>query len=524
MDKTPQVNPNLFPQYPVGQTVQLPSQIVVQSTKMGGVTAYLGSVTLEWFAKKVRFASTLPILQNKYNPVTDNIEIDADSIEQIQQRSLDWSRQASLLQYLAIHKNHKFPPVLVVISQTWVNDAKSELWDGEGRAKKATTDFTPLDANGDIGLLNVAEEDVSIYALDGQHRLMGVQGLLELLETGTLTRYKRDKIPTDSYIDLSELIDEHRIDIDYLKQLPQEKIGIEFICAVNSGETYTEAKQRVRSIFVHVNLMATSLTKGQLTQLNEDDGFAIVARKIAVSHPLLTHRENRKPRINWNSATVAANSTVLTTLQALQDMSTKYLGYKFPHWQPQIKGLIPMRPEREQLEEGIRDFQELFDHLATLPSYKILDHEDTTVLRRFSFEKGGGEGNILFRPVAQVALAEALGILVFKNGLLLENIFKKLRKFDRQGGFSQMEFPSSVWYGVLYDPNKKRVQVSKKDLAVKLLIYLLGEIKDQMEIAQLRKALASARTTEDRTIDFDGNWVTAQEVGLPSILGLGVKS
>ncbi|EFA74126.1 conserved hypothetical protein [Raphidiopsis brookii D9] len=266
-----------------------------------------------------------------------------------------------------------------------------------------------------------------------------------------------------------------------------------------------------------MNLMATPLTKGQLIQLNEDNGFAIVARKIAVSHPLLAHRENRKPRINWNSATVAANSTVLTTLQALQDMSTKYLGYKFPHWQPQIKGLIPMRPDPDQLGEGMREFQQLFDHLATLPSYKILDHEDTPVLRRFSFEKGGGEGNILFRPVAQVALAEALGILVFKNGLLLENIFKKLQKFDLQGGFSQMEFPNSVWYGVLYDPNKKRVQVSKKELAVKLLIYLLGGIKDRMEIAQLRKALASARTREDRAMDFDGNWVSDQEVGLPSI-------
>ncbi len=249
MAKIPQDNRNIFPQYPVGQPPQLPSQIMVQQTKMGNVTAYLGSVTLEWFAKKVKFASTLPILQNKYNPVTDNIEIDADSIEQIQERSLDWSRQSSLLQYLAIHRNHKFPPVLVVISQPWVNDEKSDLWDGEGRAKKATTDFIPSDTNSHIGLLNVGEEDANIYVLDGQHRLMGVQGLLELLENGRIARYNRDKIPTDSYIDLSELVDQYRIDVDYLKQLPQEKIGIEFICAVNSGETYSEAKQRVRSIF-----------------------------------------------------------------------------------------------------------------------------------------------------------------------------------------------------------------------------------------------------------------------------------
>jgi DGQHR domain-containing protein len=492
--------------------------LLVQTTEMGGVSAYVGAVTLEWFANRVNFASTLPILKNKYNPDTENLEIDADSIDEIQQRSLDWSRQAALVQYLAARKNHKFPPVLVVINQPWVDEEKADEWNIEGRAKKATTDFIALDANGTVGLLNVAEENVSIYALDGQHRLMGVQGLLELLKTGKLRRYKKDKTPQESYLTLSELIDDSQIEDSYLQNLPQEKIGIEFICAVNTGETYAEAKQRVRTIFVHVNLMAAPLTKGQLTQLNEDDGFAIVARNVAVAHPLLAETENRKQRINWNSATVAKNSTVLTTLQALQDMSTKYLGQKFPHWKPVQKGLIPMRPEDEELQEGIADFTKLFDYLETLPSYKVLEYEDTPNLRRFSFEKGSGEANILFRPVAQIALAQALGILVFKQSMSLETIFKKLRKFDRQGGFSGMEYPQSVWYGVLYDPNKKRVQVAGKDLAVKLLVYILGGMKEKMEVAQLRKALADARTTEDNTIGFDGKLVEPQDVGLPAVL------
>ncbi|MEB3149711.1 MAG: DGQHR domain-containing protein, partial [Sphaerospermopsis sp.] len=286
----------------------------------------------------------------------------------------------------------------------------------------------------------------------------------------------------------------------------------------NTGETYTEAKRRVRSIFVHVNLMAAPLTKGQLAQLNEDDGFAIVARKIAVTHPLLEQKPNRNPRVNWNSATVATNSTVLTTLQALQDMSERYLGQKFPHWKPLEKGLIPMRPEDEEIEQGTEEFTKLFDNLASLPSYKILEHEDTPILRRFSFEKSGGEANILFRPVAQVALAQALGFLVFQKGFSLTTIFKKLRKFDQQGSFTGMEYPQSLWYGVLYDPNKKRVQVSGRDLAAKLLIYILGGLQDHMEIAELRKALANARTVENKTISFDGEFVELKQVGLPDIL------
>ncbi|NET02082.1 MAG: DGQHR domain-containing protein [Sphaerospermopsis sp. SIO1G2] len=532
MDSTSAHTSDIFQHYPEGET---PSQemlskllnnylsqqdhILVQQTRMGGVDAYVGSVTLEWFANRVKFASALPLLQKKYNPETDNIEIDADSIDEIQQRPLDWSRQAALVQYLATRKNHKFPPVLVVINQPWVDNTQADEWDFQGCSQKATTDFIPLDQNSKVGLLNISEENVSIYALDGQHRLMGVQGLLELIKFGKLRRYKKDKTPSDTLLILSDLMDNYQIDDEYLRNLTQEKIGIEFICAVNQGEKYTEAKKRIRSIFVHVNLMATPLTKGQLAQLNEDDGFAIVARKIAVTHPLLQVTNNRKARVNWNSATVATNSTVLTTLQALQDMAQKYLGQKFPHWKPLEKGLIPMRPEDKELQEGIKDFTELFDYLATLPSYKILEHEDTPILRRFSFEKGGGEGNILFRPVSQIAIAQALGILVFKQDFSLESIFKKLRKFDLQGGFSEMEFPYSLWYGVLYDPNKKRLQVSGKDLAVKLFIYILGGMKDHMEIAALRKALANARTTENNTIGFNGKLVTPQDVGLPSILG-----
>lgn len=498
--------------------LQKKDRILVQKTEMGGTQAYVGSVSLEWFAGRVHFASCLPLLEQKYNPKTDNVEIDADSIDEILQRPLDWSRQVPLAHYLAARKNHKFPPVLVVINQPWVDNSKAAQWDSQGRATKSTIDFSPLDQDAKVGLLNISEEDVTIYALDGQHRLMGVQGLMELLKTRKLQRYKKDKTPDDTFITVADLIEQYQVEPDYLQNLPKEKIGIEFIAAVAAGETRIEARRRVRSIFVHVNLMAAPLTKGQLAQLNEDDGFSIVARKIAVSHPLLDGRGESKPRVNWNSATVAAKSTVLTTLQALKDMSERYLGQKFPHWKPLEKGLIPLRPEDEELAAGISDFRELFDCLATLPSYKILEDEDTPALRRFSFEKDGGEGNMLFRPVGQVALAQALGILVYKKGFSLADIFKQLRKFDLEGGFSGMEYPQSLWYGVLYDPNKKRVQVARRDLAARLVIYILGGIEDRMERAELRKALADARTIEKQSIGFDGKYVEPKEVGLPPIL------
>ncbi|MHC5829139.1 MAG: DGQHR domain-containing protein, partial [Nostoc sp.] len=130
-----------------------------------------------------------------------------------------------------------FPPVLVVINQPWVDNPKAAEWDSEGRATKSTTDFIPLDKDAKVGLLNISEDDVTIYALDGQHRLMGVQGLMELIKTRKLQRYKKDKGADDSFITVNDLIEKYQVDLAYLQNLPKEKIGIEFICAVAAGET-----------------------------------------------------------------------------------------------------------------------------------------------------------------------------------------------------------------------------------------------------------------------------------------------
>jgi len=491
-----------------------PHEILVQRTNMGGSEAYIGSVTLQWLVDRVRYASEMSLLSEQHQPKDNNIAIDSDSIEVIQQRPLDWSRQAALVQYLAGRTTHKFPPVLVTIDRDWIDNIHAPEWGRGGKATESAAMFMPLDGNDSFGLLDVGES-VRIYALDGQHRLMGVQGLMELLRAGELPRYNKYRELVGNKITIAELGTSEV----YLQSLPQETIGIEFISAVVKGETQLDARRRIRSIFVHVNLMAIALSKGQLAQLDENDGFAIVARNIAVNHPLLKDTPGRKPRVNWDSATVATKTTVLTTLQALQDMAAKYLQYQFPHWKPKAqKGLVPLRPESAELETGIAAFSQLFDRLSQFISYGRLQAEDTPQLRRFSFELGGGEGHILFRPVGQVAFAQGVGIAVFKKQMAQTDVFRKLDRYDADGGFSQINLPQSLWYGILYDPNKKRILVSGRDLAAKLIVYLLGGVDNDFDRAELRRYVAEARTVGEYAMSFEGKLVTPKEVGLPPIL------
>ena len=137
---------------------------------------------------------------------------------------------------------------------------------------------------------------------------------------------------------------------------------------------------------------------------------------------------------------------------------------------------------------------------------------------QFSFEIDGGEGHLLFRPVGQVAFAQGVGMAVFKKQMAETEVFRKLDRYDADGGFSNINLPQSLWYGILYDPNKKRILVSGRDLAAKLIVYLLGGVDNEFDRAELRRQIAEARTIGDYAIGFDGKLVTPKEVGLPAIL------
>ena len=115
-------------------------RIFVQKTQMGNSEAYIGSVTLEWLDSRVRFASQMPLFRQKFDLQTNNIVRDDETIDEIIQRPLDWSRQAALTQYLAARKSHKFPAVLVVVSPPWVDNPLAEEWDKNGVATKSAAD------------------------------------------------------------------------------------------------------------------------------------------------------------------------------------------------------------------------------------------------------------------------------------------------------------------------------------------------------------------------------------------------
>lgn len=226
---------------------------------MGEIISFVTSVDLGWVAGRVRFAANLPMFREKSDSEGKRIKADQSTIADIQQRQPDWSRQLEMTAYLAIRKHHKFPPLLLVGYQDWIYDEKAEEWGVDNRAMQDSLTATPMESKGFYCDLDFT--GTQFYALDGQHRLMAIIGLRDLLTKGVLYKSKTGGEPTSSSITRDEIIElihketnEDKGAIhNRLEGLMNERIGIEIMPAVSYGETYEEALLRLRQTFVDVN-------------------------------------------------------------------------------------------------------------------------------------------------------------------------------------------------------------------------------------------------------------------------------
>ena len=141
--------------------------ILAFGAHMGHASSYIASVPLSWVAKHIKFAGDMPNFIGEVNPVSKEIMVDEFSIDHIQQRCPDWRRQLPMTVYLTAWEKHKFPPLLV----------------------SGQISAIPLEN----GLYKLSIDDNTVlYALDGQHRLMAIQGVQELLNNERLPARNQD--------------------------------------------------------------------------------------------------------------------------------------------------------------------------------------------------------------------------------------------------------------------------------------------------------------------------------------------
>ena len=497
-----------------GHVVAVKSEMGVALQETGipvKVPSYVSVHSLWWAGNKsnLKMGSEMPFM-SKYIDEQGRIRVDPTNANELAQRAPDWTRQPALTAYLLHDRNRKFGTILAVVSPPWIDDPRNENWGPGGVALKSAIDFTPLDSIGRIGLLNLTQ--AQIYALDGQHRVMGIRGLHDL-QDGRLELKKASgaSLGASKSMTRDQFLSRINVSETELSGLMEETISVEYIPAVIKGETREKAVQRVRSIFVAVNSYARKTDKGENILLDESDGFAIVARRTALAHPLF-RKSDTESRVNWKTTALPARSVWLTTLHALREMAVSYLSYVEPSivqpWEELFKGTVPVRPLDSDLSHAQDRLARLFTQMARLPSLSaIMSGEPIDSWRDFN----GGKGHLLLRPVGQIVLAKAVGKLVGEFGMDIEDVFNRLIKLDQTGWFEQAD-PANLWYNVTYDAAREKMIVSQVELAANVLVYLVrgADTKERAELlAKLREL--RAHPNAPTWVDFRGQTVGLED-------------
>ncbi|MEM5434733.1 DNA sulfur modification protein DndB [Paraburkholderia diazotrophica] len=290
---------------------------------------------------------------------------------------------------------------------------------------------------GRLGFLHLNGEE-KLFAIDGQHRVAGIKLALK-------ANYGK--------VDFAS---------DYVSAI-----------FVAHNASTTEGKERTRRLFTTVNKRAKVIAKAANIALDEDNGFAIVTRRLIDSHWLF---EDQRKHILYQSsgAIPAGDETSMTSVVGLFEIvKDLYFGKK---------SLDQERPEESLLDQHLTLCVEFFDSIITL----------VPELQQVLVQKQGKPGDfrtpernhLLFRPAGQRVFARAAQLLVSRG--------KSMHEAVTTLSTANMWLQDSHWHYILWEPVTQTMITGKTVIAEAQLLALAGQDpRNKSSAARLASLLAS---------------------------------
>ena len=522
-------------------------------------TSYVGAVSFKQFASIGRFAHTLDWFTNKTikNKLGEDVAVirddrDIKNEDLITQRPINYPRQRDLVHYLLSYEDNdaKFPPITaVVLSSDSMKKEGTKFYNADGKAVKNSISFSPLDTKGDIGFLDISEEYV-VYALDGQHRLLAFNGLVDLWNSSdkSLKAKNSSGVPVNNE-EKTIRLEEYGFDNDsFVQDILNQKVVIEFIPGVYKGETFDDSISRVRSHFIDYNDKSEKLKKQDIAPIDDRDPFIKFAKYAVAESDFL----GKKEIFTSVKAAPSKGSAFLLTLVNLRQMVSIVLIDKEQKTDSRSttswygKGSVKVEKEIDMymplflgLINSISNLSDIKSYLetpkvpgTTAKNFRSLSYQNKQWKGSIKNEDGSivdnDKGHVLFTTVGLMALSHAYKNLVVgtlddnENGpsLSKDEFIKRLKKFEQSGesfnyendknlevsvGLRHISLPQSIFYGVLFEISKEKMIVREPSvkLAGELLTYILGD-GDFENKEKLQETLTNNRTVRDIYYDWDG--------------------
>lgn len=270
-----------------------------------------------------------------------------------------------------------------------------------------------------LGLLYLAGTE-KLFAIDGQHRVEGIrQAISNAMDTG----------------------------------IAEESVSAIFI---GHNPDSVEGRIRTRRLFTTVNKKARPVSKAAKIALDEDDGFAIITRRLIDEYPLFSD-ENRRVSYKSASGQIPSNDMdAWTTVVGLYELTRDLYG--------KAEKFDSERPSDPDLENYFAKFENALSFLMkSAPELRkvFLDGK-----ARAGEYRTTAKNHLLFRPAGQRTFFKAAQLLV-SRGLALEDAFKKLLQAD-------LYINKKHWHHLLWDPVGSRMITNKISLAETQLLSLIG--------------------------------------------------
>ena len=263
--------------------------------------------------------------------------------------------------------------------------------------------FDARDYMKNMGLLSIKDAGNSMYILDGQHRMSAVRCAIK---------------PSDNEaIQLKKALEKrNELDIlNYKHEVEKDTLSVLFVSMKN--------REQERQLFSDINTYAKKISAKEAIGLSTKNGYFIIVQRVIDDKDVFNH----KLWIVQSGSSLPDASLKFTTKVHLYNMVNIYcnaIGYT--KWKPDVK------PNEDEIKDAHQRFESFYKNfLKKIDAYnKVLDKGDPTSNDLPKLREKSNKNALLYKPLPQVALFDAVTKLAEVSDIDLDVVYKTINKID----------------------------------------------------------------------------------------------
>lgn len=349
---------------------------------------------------------------------------ESKSLDEILQRDLK-ERKMAIAKYLLSDKNRFFNSLVV-----GVFGAVPDWFEFDLSKTETIIPFQQIqNVKQSIGLM-VFSGDEEMFAIDGQHRVAG--------------------------IDIAVTLDKNKI-------LTEDQFSVILVAHIDNAL----GMKRTRKLFSDINKKAKPVSGGDKIKIDEEDLCSIVTRRIYANY---MHFKSGELIALTENAMLEKNDV---------DHFTNLLGLYSTN--KVLKKLYKKVPKTQEWdEENVINFQKIVEDFYNFTIQNVIDYRNFFIEKTLSLQIArANNAYLLFKPIGLKLLARIYVHFIMKdNGIQL--LSKKINLIS-------FVCPQSPFNNVLWNQGKMEAKDAAQKLAFDLALYILGELAIEKESDLLKR-------------------------------------